>query len=95
MTYKEATGKPKVLIVGAGIGGFMQAILLEEINIPYRIFEQRALEIRPLDTQQLLKCETRSAMAFCGITFPALEQVGLYEVLCKVPKPYENSDFLF
>lgn len=39
--------KPHILIVGAGIGGLMLAILLEQINIPYQIFE-RASEVKPL-----------------------------------------------
>ncbi|KAF9302944.1 hypothetical protein BGZ74_004600, partial [Mortierella antarctica] len=39
--------KPRVLIVGAGIGGLMLAILLQKGGIPVQIFE-RAKEVKPL-----------------------------------------------
>lgn len=38
---------PKVLIVGAGLGGLVLALILEKANVEYEIFE-RATEIRPL-----------------------------------------------
>lgn len=38
---------PHVLIVGAGLGGLMLAILLDKAGIPYEIFE-RTREVRPL-----------------------------------------------
>jgi 2-polyprenyl-6-methoxyphenol hydroxylase-like FAD-dependent oxidoreductase len=38
---------PSVLIVGAGLGGLLLAILFERSNIPYHIFE-RAAQVRPL-----------------------------------------------
>ncbi|KAF9350388.1 hypothetical protein BGX26_011423 [Mortierella sp. AD094] len=38
---------PVVMIAGAGLGGLLLAILLEQINIPYHIFE-RARELRTL-----------------------------------------------
>lgn len=41
--------KPKVLIVGAGIGGLMLGNLLEKGGIPYEIWE-RAKEVKPLGT---------------------------------------------
>ncbi|KAF9090252.1 hypothetical protein BGX27_002300, partial [Mortierella sp. AM989] len=41
------TVRPSVMIVGAGLSGLLLAILLEQINIPYHIFE-RAKELRPL-----------------------------------------------
>jgi len=34
------TSKPKVLIVGGGIGGMSLAILLEKAGIPYLVFER-------------------------------------------------------
>lgn len=39
--------KPKVLIVGAGIGGLMLGNFLEKGGIPYAIYE-RAKEVKPL-----------------------------------------------
>ncbi|KAF9423746.1 hypothetical protein BGZ76_003619, partial [Entomortierella beljakovae] len=78
----EAVAKPEVLIVGAGIGGLILGILLEQINIPYHIFE-RASEVKPLG----------SAMAFGGDIFPALEQLGIYEELYKAAKEYDTVTF--
>jgi cation diffusion facilitator CzcD-associated flavoprotein CzcO len=39
--------KPKVLIVGAGLGGLVLGALLEKAKIPYTIFE-RATVVKPL-----------------------------------------------
>ncbi|KAF8978429.1 hypothetical protein BGZ46_006474, partial [Entomortierella lignicola] len=39
--------KPKVLIVGAGLGGLTLAAILEKANIPYEIFE-KASALKPL-----------------------------------------------
>ncbi|KAF8978206.1 hypothetical protein BGZ46_006724 [Entomortierella lignicola] len=79
---REDKPQPEVLIVGAGIGGLMLAILLDQINISYQIFE-RASEVRPLG----------SAMSFNGCTFPFLDQLGIYEELRKVSKPYSEIAF--
>ncbi|KAF9998958.1 hypothetical protein BGZ79_007391 [Entomortierella chlamydospora] len=77
-----ATPRPEVFIIGAGIAGLTLAILLEQINVPYHIFE-RASEVRPLG----------SAMALEGNIFPALEQLGIYEELQQVSKTYVSVDF--
>ncbi|KAF9113368.1 hypothetical protein BGX27_001696 [Mortierella sp. AM989] len=68
--------KPEVLIVGAGIGGLILGILLEQINVPYHIFE-RASEVKPLG----------SGMVFLGNTLTALEQLGVYEEIKKISRP--------
>jgi 2-polyprenyl-6-methoxyphenol hydroxylase-like FAD-dependent oxidoreductase len=39
--------KPKILIVGAGIGGLMLAILLEKAGAHYEVYD-RITEIKPL-----------------------------------------------
>ena len=41
--------RPKVLIIGAGLGGLMLGILLDKIDVPYHIYE-RAFEVKPLGT---------------------------------------------
>ncbi|KAI1299079.1 hypothetical protein EDD11_006499 [Mortierella claussenii] len=46
-TFTPQDRKPKVIIVGAGIGGLLLGILLERANIPYDIFE-RASHVRTL-----------------------------------------------
>lgn len=39
--------RPKVLIVGAGLGGLTLGAILEKSDIPYEIFE-RAAKVKPL-----------------------------------------------
>ncbi|KAF9998228.1 hypothetical protein BGZ80_000833 [Entomortierella chlamydospora] len=78
----EANPRPTVIIVGAGISGLTLAILLEQINVPYQIFE-RAAEVKPLG----------SAMSFSGALFPAFEQLGIYEELKQVSKAYSHIEF--
>jgi len=43
----ETRAKPVVMIVGAGIGGLMLALLLERLGLSYRVYE-RAPEVKPL-----------------------------------------------
>ncbi|KAF9949068.1 hypothetical protein BGZ72_009074 [Mortierella alpina] len=43
----ENTARPKVLIVGAGLGGLTLALLLDKIGVDFEVFE-RAKEIKPL-----------------------------------------------
>ncbi|KAF8978929.1 hypothetical protein BGZ46_006004 [Entomortierella lignicola] len=74
--------RPDVIIIGAGIAGLTLAILLEQINIPYHIFE-RATEVKPLG----------AAMIFTGNTFPVLEQLGIYEEFKKICKSYNEVNF--
>ncbi|KAF9112170.1 hypothetical protein BGX27_003832 [Mortierella sp. AM989] len=74
--------KPQVLIVGAGIGGLTLGILLDQINVPYHIFE-RASEVKPLG----------SGLAFLGNTLTVLEQLGIYEEIKQVSKPYNKAYF--
>ncbi|KAF9103329.1 hypothetical protein BGX27_010627 [Mortierella sp. AM989] len=74
--------KPEVLIVGAGIGGLALAILLDQINVPYHIFE-RASEVKPLG----------SGMAFSGNILTALDQLGIYEELKQVSKAFNEVKF--
>ncbi|KAF9305689.1 hypothetical protein BG003_001246, partial [Podila horticola] len=60
--------KPKVLIVGAGIGGLMLANLLQKGKIPYDIYE-RAKEVKPLG----------SAMKLGANIWNVMTQLGLWE----------------
>ncbi|KAF9365081.1 hypothetical protein BGX34_011421, partial [Mortierella sp. NVP85] len=67
---------PRVLIVGAGIGGLFLAILLQRAGIEYEIFE-RASHIKPLG----------SAMVTGPNILPVFEQLGLLEQVQKIAKP--------
>lgn len=44
--------RPKVLIVGAGLGGLTLGMLLHKANIPFEIYE-RATVVKPLGKAQV------------------------------------------
>ncbi|KAG0203750.1 hypothetical protein BGX33_008920 [Mortierella sp. NVP41] len=60
--------RPRVLIVGAGLGGLTLAMLLQKADIPYEIFE-RAPQVKPLG----------SAIVLTAIVAPLFRQLGLEE----------------
>ncbi|KAG0069845.1 hypothetical protein BGZ90_000065 [Linnemannia elongata] len=60
--------RPKVLIVGAGLGGMTLGTLLHKAGIPFDIYE-RASEVKPLG----------SAMYFNGTTANLFKQCGIYD----------------
>ncbi|KAF9311057.1 hypothetical protein BG003_007826 [Podila horticola] len=67
-TSSTQTYKPKVLIVGAGIGDVPLAILLEKAGILYQVFEQFS------DMKFL-----RSAIAVTVNSMLFLNQIGIYD----------------
>ncbi|KAI1299078.1 hypothetical protein EDD11_006498 [Mortierella claussenii] len=81
MSDAEETKPIHVMIVGAGLGGVMLAILLERLKISYTVFE-RAAEVRPLG----------SAMVFGANILPVLEQLGLLEEVQKISLPCLGMD---
>ncbi|KAF8984261.1 hypothetical protein BGZ46_008434 [Entomortierella lignicola] len=91
--HTPSTSDPKVLIIGAGLGGLTLAILLERANIDYEVYE-RSATLRPLG----------SATSLSPNVMPLLEQLGLYEELkaiCKetthgsIYKETENGELEF
>ncbi|KAF9435167.1 hypothetical protein BGZ76_006772 [Entomortierella beljakovae] len=82
MEHPKASVKLEVIIVGAGIGGLMMALLLEQIGIQYHIFE-RAAEVKPLGAALVLSVHNLAA----------LEQLGIYEDLEKISKPFRTVSF--
>ncbi|KAF9120050.1 hypothetical protein BGW39_011704 [Mortierella sp. 14UC] len=67
--------RPKVLIVGAGLGGLTLGMLLHKANIPFEIYE-RAAEVKPLG----------SAMYFNTTTANLFKQCGIYEEFLAIGK---------
>ncbi|KAF9082690.1 hypothetical protein BGX29_003680, partial [Mortierella sp. GBA35] len=65
-TSSSQTKKPKVLIVGAGIGGLTLGMILQKSDIPYEIFE-RASEIKNLGAAFLISPNLTSILKQCGI----------------------------
>ncbi|KAG0262152.1 hypothetical protein BG011_000272 [Mortierella polycephala] len=72
---------PKVLIVGAGLGGLMLGAILERASIEYCIFE-RAVCVKPLG----------SALVLGPNILPVFEQLGLLEEIIKIASPVPSSD---
>ncbi|KAG0342030.1 hypothetical protein BG000_007223 [Podila horticola] len=68
--------RPKVLIVGAGIGGLTLGILLQKGGIDYQIFE-RAKEVKPLG----------SAIALGANVHGIFTQLGIYDEFVELGKP--------
>ncbi|KAI1311593.1 hypothetical protein EDD11_003368, partial [Mortierella claussenii] len=78
----KARAKPEVLIVGGGIGGMMLALLLEQLEVPYQIFE-RASELRALG----------SVMTLGPNILPVFEQLNLLEELQMFSVPHHKAEF--
>ncbi|KAF8946752.1 hypothetical protein BGZ47_011496 [Haplosporangium gracile] len=58
--------RPKVLIVGAGLGGLTLGMLLHKAHIPFEIYE-RAAEVKPLGSAMYFNCTTANLFRQCGI----------------------------
>ncbi|KAF9425487.1 hypothetical protein BGZ76_003213, partial [Entomortierella beljakovae] len=74
--------KLEILVIGAGIGGLMIALMLEQIGIHYHIFE-RASEVKPLG----------AAILFSSHKLAIMDQLGLYDDLLQISKPISGADF--
>ncbi|OAQ35287.1 FAD/NAD(P)-binding domain-containing protein [Linnemannia elongata AG-77] len=76
-----AQASPKVMIVGAGLGGLVLGILLEKMGIEYDIFERSAV------------CKPYGAGMSVGANImPLLEQLGILSELKKVSLPATTMD---
>ncbi|KAF9367894.1 hypothetical protein CPB97_005175, partial [Podila verticillata] len=73
--------KPKVLIVGAGLGGLMLGNLLQKGGIPYDIYE-RAHEVKPLG----------SAMSLGSAVSCNFQQIGIWDEFRSIGKPYKGME---
>ncbi|KAG0087223.1 hypothetical protein BGZ93_008070 [Podila epicladia] len=68
--------KPKVLVIGAGLGGVTLCLLLEKAGVNYELFE-RAAQVKPLG----------SAISLGAGILPLFEQVGLLDEFISHSKP--------
>ncbi|KAG0030241.1 hypothetical protein BGZ82_007513 [Podila clonocystis] len=68
MATNSDDSKPRVMIVGAGLGGVTLALLLERANCKYALFE-RAVEVKPLG----------SAISLGVGVIPMFKQIGLFD----------------
>ncbi|KAG0264495.1 hypothetical protein BG011_006659 [Mortierella polycephala] len=77
----QPTGRPKVLIVGAGLAGITLAILLEKAGVPYDVYE-RATEVKPL-----------GAALYIGPNMaPLFHQIGIYDEFVSRAKSCHSID---
>ncbi|KAF9342106.1 hypothetical protein BGX26_008355, partial [Mortierella sp. AD094] len=74
------TTKPKVLIVGAGLGGLTLGAILERANVPYEIFEKASV-LKPLG----------SAIAVGPTVMPLLDQLGVIDQVIEQSVPVMKS----
>ncbi|KAF9137677.1 hypothetical protein BGX21_006247, partial [Mortierella sp. AD011] len=81
--------KPKVLIVGAGIGGLTLAATLEKANIPYEIFE-KASSIKPLGSAMFIGLPVMSLLTQLGI----MDQIATKGIKNGISKMYSDKDGL-
>ncbi|KAF9145265.1 hypothetical protein BG015_011952 [Linnemannia schmuckeri] len=58
--------RPKVLIVGGGLGGLTLGILLHKASIPFEIYE-RVIEVKPFGAAMYFNCTTANFFKQCGI----------------------------
>ncbi|KAG0063930.1 hypothetical protein BGZ89_009500 [Linnemannia elongata] len=82
-TSGQQQSQPKVLIVGAGLGGVMLGILLEKADIPYTIVE-RSTTVKPLG----------SAMAIGGTLLGLFAQLGIFDEFVSLAKWFTQSSIL-
>ncbi|KAF9155768.1 hypothetical protein BG015_008698 [Linnemannia schmuckeri] len=68
MSYNQKHPNPRVIVVGAGIGGLMMGLLLGKAGITYQIFE-RASHVKSLG----------ALMSINANILPVFEQLGLLE----------------
>ncbi|KAF8997673.1 hypothetical protein BGZ52_011005, partial [Haplosporangium bisporale] len=68
--------KPKVLIVGAGIGGITLGVLLHKANIPFIIFEKNK-ETKPIG----------AAISIGSTLLPLFQQLGIQKEFEAIGKP--------
>ncbi|KAF9996883.1 hypothetical protein BGZ80_010356 [Entomortierella chlamydospora] len=80
-TAVSQDNKPKVLIIGAGIGGLMLGGLLEKANVPYVIYE-KATEVKLIG----------SAVYFNSALAPIFRQIGIFDKLFSLGKPCNSID---
>ncbi|KAK3828002.1 MAG: hypothetical protein J3Q66DRAFT_321600 [Benniella sp.] len=77
----NAWAKPEVAIVGAGIAGLLLGQLLEQIDVPYHIYE-RAATVKPLG----------SAMSLGASVLPIFEQLDMLDELKRFALPCYTAE---
>ncbi|KAG0044637.1 hypothetical protein BGZ83_010141 [Gryganskiella cystojenkinii] len=74
----------QVVIVGAGLGGLLLAILLEQASVPYVLLERAPVSNMPLEGGGVITLTSQIQ--------PLLKQLGVLEALEKVSKPVSRVE---
>ncbi|KAF9120613.1 hypothetical protein BGX30_003081 [Mortierella sp. GBA39] len=84
--------RPKVLIVGAGLGGLTLGMLLHKADIPFDIYD-KVPEIKPLGAAMYFNCTTVNLFKQCGIyeEFAALGKCVSAIKMCNEQRELEFS----
>ncbi|KAF9349129.1 hypothetical protein BGX26_012535 [Mortierella sp. AD094] len=72
---------PKVMIVGAGLGSLLLALLPEKVGVEYDIYE-RSASLKPYG----------AGMSLGANILPVFEQLGIYEDLLKISLPCSQME---
>ncbi|OAQ22603.1 FAD/NAD(P)-binding domain-containing protein [Linnemannia elongata AG-77] len=89
--YPGQGGRPKVLIVGAGLAGLTLGMLLHKAGIPFEIYE-RAAVVKPLGSAMYFNCTTANLFKQCGI-YDEFVSLGKYVSSIKMCNEDRVVDF--
>ncbi|KAK5796950.1 hypothetical protein F5H01DRAFT_330670 [Linnemannia elongata] len=83
--------RPKVLIVGAGLGGLTLGMLLHKAGIPFDIYD-KAPEVKPLGAAMYFNCTTANLFKQCGI-YEEFAALGKYVSAIKMCNEQREVEF--